>query len=61
MLIETLFQAIFDECLSIVKSVFDATYPTLERLLNCEALASNLTCILGTEPGKLDIKRHKPG
>ena len=30
-------------------------------MLKSRGLASNSTCVLKAEPGKLDIKRHEPG
>ena len=31
-----------------------------ERVLNCDALLSNLTCLLKAKPGKLCVKRGHP-
>ena len=33
----------------------------MRRLVTSRGLPSNSTCVLKTEPGKLDIKRHEPG
>ena len=30
-------------------------------LVESQGLQSDSTCVLGAEPGKLDIKRHLPG
>ena len=48
---------ILGECLLISSLPGEAR----DRLLTSRGLLSDLTCVLETEPGKLEIKRCEPG